>query len=279
MPFRRQTRRLSRRPGRAPSRPTRGGVRTMRKWARAHTYKGKFAQNVKKVLLRNAETKYVRDENISALTPFNSQVAAITDFYRCFPQVSQGTLSAQRIGQRVTPMSITSFLNVSFDINDALSRDIEVHVWYLISKQQKSVLSAKDQLLYNITNRFLLSGFAELCDNGDGTNTTFRGDFLSCTKPVNADQFTVIKKYVRHLYKGAGTSNNDQVANNEKRHFTLRTRLPVHQLIYDAQNDTLPTNYMPVMCIGYRYLDNTAPDTGAGVIKVQSTSEMRFKDF
>jgi len=245
---------------------------------RAHAYKGKFAQRVKQVLMRNAETKFVRDENISALTDFNSVVNQQSDFYRCFPQLSQGTLSAQRIGQRVTPVSITSRVNVAFNITDAVSRDIEVHVWYLTSKQQKSVLAASGNLLYNITNGFILSGAGELLDNGDGTNTPFAGDFLSVTKPINKDQWSVIKHYRVHLYKGSGTSNNNQVANNEKRHVSLTTRLPVHQLIYDNQGDTLPTNYCPVMCIGYRYLDGTAADEGGGVIEVQSASEMYFKD-
>jgi len=247
--------------------------------ARAHTYKGKFAQRVKKVLMRNAETKFVRDENLTPIQNFNSVINAQDDFYRCFPQVSQGTLSAQRVGQRLTPISITSRMNIAFNVTDALSRDIEVHVWYLMSKQQKSVLAASGNLIYNITNGFVLSGVTELLDNGDGTNTPFNGDFLSVTKPINKDQWTVIKHYRVHLYKGSGTSNNNQTANNEKRHVSLTTRLPTHQLIYDNQGDTLPTNYMPVFCIGYRYLDGTAPDTGlGGLIEVESASEMYFKD-
>jgi len=281
----RQTR--SRRTNRAPRRITGGAtsmttVRTVRRRlgrGRAHSYRGRFAQNVKKVLMRNAETKFVRDENISANTTFNSVITNANDFYRCFPQVTQGTLSAQRIGQRITPVSITSRLNIAFDLNDALSRDIEVHVWYLNSKQQKSVLAAASIPTYNITNGFIMTGAAELLDNGDGTNTPFNGNFLSVTKPINKDQWTVIKHYRVHLYKGAGTSNNNQTANNEKRHVSLTTRLPVHQLIYDAQTDTLPTNYCPVFCIGYRYLDGTNADTGLnGVIEVQSASQMYFKD-
>lgn len=178
----RQTRTVRTR--RAPRRITGGAtsmtaIRARRRLtrARAHTYKGKFAQNVKRVLMRNAETKFVRDENISALTTFNSVITNANDFYRCFPQVSQGTLSAQRVGQRLTPVSITSRINIAFDINDALSRDIEVHVWYLNSKQQKSVLAASATVGYNITNGFILSGAAELLDNGDGTNTPFNGNF------------------------------------------------------------------------------------------------------
>lgn len=257
----------------------RAPVRRRIRRGRPHAYKGKFAQKVRNVLMRNAETKFVRDENISVNTTFNSQVTGFADFYRCFPQVSQGTLSAQRIGQRVTPVSITTRVNISFNITDALSRDIEVHVWYLNNKQQKSVLAASGTAGYNITNGFILQGAAELLDNGDGTNTPFIGDFLSTTKPINKDQWSVIKHYRVHLYKGAGTSNNNQTANNEKRHVSLTTRLPVHQLIYDAQTDTLPTNYCPVMCIGYRYLDGTPPDTGLnGVIEVQSASQMYFKD-
>jgi hypothetical protein len=246
--------------------------------SRAHRYRGKFAQKVKRVLMNNAETKYVRDENISAITPFNSIVQNISDFYRCFPQLTQGTLSAQRIGQRVTPTAIIVRLNVAFDVTDALSRDLEVHVWFLTSKQQKSVYQAKANVAYNITNGFVQQGYQELLDNGDGTNTYFSGNFLSCTKPLNKDQWSLIKHYKIHLYKGSGTSNNNQVANNEKRHASIVCRLPKHQLIYDQQSDTLPTNYMPVMCLGYRYLDGTAADTGAGVLKVQMASEMRFKD-
>ena len=259
-------------------RAAKSGRSGMRKWARPHTYKGKFAQNVKQVLMRNAETKYVRDDNISALTNFNSRVASQRDFYRCFPQTTQGNRSNNRIGQRLTPLSISCTVNIAFDLTDALSRDIEVHVWFLTLRQQKSVLAASGTLLYNITNGFVLQGTAELLDNGTGGNTPFDGDFLSTTKPVNKDQFTVIRKYKRHLYKGSGTSNNNQIANNERRHTTIKCKLPTPQLIYDAQADSLPTNYCPVMCIGYRYLDGTPADTLGGVLQVQASSEMYFKD-
>jgi len=262
-----------------------GGVRRragrgIRRWGRPHRYAGKAGALVKSVLMRNAETKFVRDDNISASTGFNSVIAAQTDYYRCFPQVTQGTQSHQRIGQRITPVSITCRVNGHFDRNDALSRDIEVHVFFLNVKQQKSVLAAYSIVpgLYNITNKFLLHNYGELLDNGDGTNTSFGGDFLATTKPVNKDAFTLIKRYKIHLYKGAGTSNNDQVANNEKRQFTINCRLPVHQFIYDAQTDALPQNYMPVMCIGYRYLDGNPADTTGGVIQVQASSSMYFKD-
>lgn len=255
------------------------GVRRRgRRWARSHPYKGKFAQQVKNVLMRNAETKYVRDDIVDNVT-FNSTVSAYGDFYRAFPSVQQGIQSNQRLAQRLTPKKISLMINAAFNTTDALSRDIEVHVWVLKNKSQHTVLA--DSAAgpgYNSTNGWLNYNAGELLDNGTGANTSFGGTYLDTTKQVNKDAWIVIKKYVRHLYKGSGTSNNNQVANNERRHFSLRCSLPLHQFVYDEQSDLLPTNYAPCFAIGYRYLDGTTPDDESGILKVTASTAMWFKD-
>ena len=75
--------------------------RKARRWARPHKYSGGFAQKVKKVLLRNAETKYVRDDIIGTATLFNSVVSTYSDFYRAFPSLAQGVQSNNRLDHRV----------------------------------------------------------------------------------------------------------------------------------------------------------------------------------
>ena len=250
-----------------------------RRWRRAHRYKGKFARRVQRVILRNAETKYVRDDIISTATGFNSIVAAYTDFYRALPQLGQGGQSNQRVGQRVHPVKLRLDLNVTFGTTDALSRDIEVHVWVLRVKQQTGYLATAGLAGFNSTNKWLNSTIAGgLLDNGTGANTTFDGTYLATTKPLNKDSFTLVKKYVRHLYKGAGTSNNNQTANNEKRHFSIRCVIPAGQFIYDSQTDLLPTNHAPCFAIGYRYLDGTNPDTSGGIIQAFATTHLWYKD-
>ena len=250
-----------------------------RRWRRVQKYKGKFAKKVQRVLMRNAETKYVRDDILPAATGFNSIVAAYTDFYRACPQLSQGGKSNQRIGQRLHPMKLRLDINAAFAPTDAVSRDIEVHVWVLRVKTQSAYSATSGLPGWNSTNKWLNGTTAGgLLDNGTGANTTFDGTYLATTKPLNKDSFSIVKKYVRHLYKGAGTSNNNQIANNEKRHFSIRCVIPAGQFIYDAQTDLLPTNHAPCFAIGYRYLDGTVPDESGGVIQVYATTHLWFKD-
>ena len=254
-------------------------VRRNRRWQRPHAYKGKFAAQVKQVLMRNAETKYVRDDIIGTPVLFNSLVSTYADFYRAFPSLAQGVQSNNRLGQRVTPTKIQLMINGTLDHTDALSRDLEIHVWVIKNKSQKTVLP--DSAAgggYNSTNGWLNYNAGELLDNGTGANTPFDGTWLATTKPLNTDAFTLIKKYVKHIYKGSGTSNNDQVANNERRSFSIRCNIPCHQFIYDEQSDVLPTNFAPMFAIGYRYIDNTDPDTGTGLLEVTAATHMWFKD-
>jgi len=182
------------------------------------------------------------------------------------------------LGQRITPTKIQLDVNCAFSRTDALSRDIEVHLFVLKHKTQKSVLQASGVGGWNDINGWLLYNTNELLDNGTGANTSFAGTFADVTKKLNNDAFTMVKHKKYHLYKGAGTTNNNQTANNERRHFTARINLPTQQFIYDEQADGLPTNYAPMFAIGYRYLDGTAPDTADGVIYVQASTQMWFKD-
>lgn len=280
---RNQTRRAPRRalPGRRRRFARR--VAGMR-WARPHSYRGKFGAMLKSTLLRNAESKYVRSDILttSLTSPqgaqFNSTINQISDFYRAFPETAQGNQSHQRMGQRITPTKIQLDVNCAFSKTDALSRDIEVHLFVLHNKTQRSVLQASGVTGWNDINGWMLYNQQELLDNGTGANTTFAGTYTDTTKKLNNDGWTLIKHKKYHLYKGAGTTNNNQVANNERRHFSARINLPCKQFIYDEQTDGLPTNYAPCFAIGYRYLDGTDPDTANGVIFVQSSTQMWFKD-
>ena len=253
------------------------------------TGKNTFAKKVLAVVNRESETKYVRetilDSMQSGYVNFNSYIDSTTDWYRCIPVISPGVTSGQKVGKVFNPMRCTLHLNFKFDNADQYTRDIMVVLYVLSSKTQKNYAnSAVNSNMTNAYNSFL--------DSGDGVNdSAFNGNYLTSTYQLNKDAFTLQKKKLIHLGKSSGVANGYQVtgqydgtgrgqyAPNSK--IAHRVSVPIKlpkKLLYDQSANTVPTNAAVWFGIGYYYRNGLPGDSGGGILQVDASCEMWYKD-
>ena len=237
----------------------------------------------------DSETKHVRetilDSTASGYVNFNSYIDNTTDWYRCIPLVSPGVTSAQKIGKVIVPRKCMLHLNFTFGSADVYTRDIMVVLYVFTSKLQKSYTSSA-------VNSTLTTGYNTFLDPGDGVNDSdFHGNWLTSTYPVNRDAFTLQKKKLIHLTKSSGLANGFGVTGqydgagrgqySPGSKLAHRVSVPIKlpkKLLYDQNANTYPTNAAVWFGIGYYYRNGLPGDSGGGILQVDASCEMTYKD-
>ena len=237
----------------------------------------------------DSETKYVRETILDSMQTgyvnFNSIIDSATDWYRCIPVISPGTTSAQKIGKVIVPRKCTLHLNFKFDSADQYTRDIMVVLYVLSSKTQKNYSNSG-------VNSNMLTAYNAFLDPGDGVNDSdYHGNYITSTYPVNRDAFTLQKKKLIHLGKSSGVANGYQVTGqydgtgrgmyspNSK--IAHRVSVPIKlpkKLLYDQNANTVPTNAAVWFGVGYYYRNGLPGDSGGGILQVDASVEMSYKD-
>jgi len=251
-----------------------------------------LAMAIRKIAHIGEEHKYVRetilDSTASGYSNFNSVIQNANDWYRCLPLVRQGATSATKIGKHIMPTKLIGHWNFRYASDDSNTRDIFVVMYILSSKSQKAYAGyGSDPTAKNRT----FAGYSNFLDTGDGvTDSTFDGTWNTSTLLTNADNVTLIKKYVFKLSKQSGLTNVTGVVGQYNgngsgmysiphlsRRITYRFPKPP-QLKYDQSSVSLPQNYATWWAAGYYYADGTNADTGGGVLKVDMTTELHYTD-
>ena len=248
-----------------------------------------LTQAIQRVIKGDSETKYVRetilDSTQSGYINFNSYCDSAADWYRCIPVISPGSTSAQKIGKVLMPTRCTLHLNFKFDSADQYSRDIMVVLYVLTSKTQKNYANSG-------INSNMLTAYNAFLDPGDGVNdSAYNGNWLTSTYQINRDAFTLQKKKLIHLNKSSGVANGYGVtgqydgsgrgmyAPNSK--LAHRVSVPIKlpkKLLYDQNANTVPTNAAVWFGIGYYYRNGLPGDNNAGILQVDASTEMSYKD-
>jgi len=260
----------------------RGGVAHYKKAPRS---KKDITKLIKKVTNAQQEVKYV-GQYIENGVIHNSVINTAADWYRMLPLISQGPDVHERVGNVVSPVRATTHFRLSFQENDTTdpnSRDIYCVLYILKPRFQKAYAStgAAGQLS---------AFYAAYLDNGQGGDTAFNGTWGTVPFPVNKDGFVVAAKKIFHIYKPCGLQNSNVVFDPARsqvggvlssspavQHTWTYTCKP-GKLRYDNHTQTLPTNYSTMYAIGYYYADGTSPDTGTGVLKVDSWTDLWYRD-
>ena len=251
--------------------------------------KSSLARQIRAIISSNEETKFARetilDSTQSGYINFNSYCDSTADWYRCIPVINPGITSAQKIGKVFRPSRCKLHLNFKFDSADQYTRDIMVVLYVLTSKQQKSYANSG-------INNNMTAAYNAFLDPGDGVNdSAYNGNWLSSTYPINKDAFTLQKKKLIHLAKSSGVANGYAVVgqydgsgrgqyspNSKLSHrVTIPIKLP-KKLLYDQSANTVPTNAAVWFGIGYYYRNGLPGDNNAGILQVDASTEMYYKD-
>lgn len=221
-----------------------------------------------------------------------------SDILRVMPIIYEGTADYERVGNQITPTSLTIHVNVG--INNALLMSTSPSgagkicnfyaVCYLLQHKQ---LKTYEQLNS-------LNNFNQLLNIGNGTTKSFTGTWTSAQLPVSNQYYTVLAKKVMSLRQdGIGTppmggttpTNANSHPNNynftwrvKKKHLPAKIKFPevledISGSFVAGNND--PTNSSMFWCVGYYNQDGT-PVSSSGTplvwIQQQYVSRLTYTD-
>jgi len=231
-----------------------------------------LTQAIKKVISRENETKYLARDVLNNVS-FNSPVASTSELYSCLPAMEMGTLSSQRIGQKVTPKSCRIRGTIALASDDDTA-DIVVFMYVFTAKKYKNY----DALIANFNVN-------EMLDTGLSGTTSPTGFALTALYPPEKEQIRLLSKKQFHLQKGYGIQNGGASADNgvgggssTLRNFDVKIKCPTQLLYSDQLSISHATNFAPVVCFGYYHTDGTSPDILNRAIVVNMRSELYYDD-
>ena len=237
-----------------------------------------FDKKVLSVIHKQVETKeaFIAN-NESALVSFNSGINSAGDCLQLVPNIANGTANNQKIGDKIHLQSHT--VKGYFRIVPATTTaagfkfgNVAVRMLLLSFKS----LSNYDAIIADTTLTAKLAGMLQK----GGTTVGFTGLISDIMAPINRDIFTVHADKVwnikqDYLITAAGSTTADTL-----RFFNARMKVKNRVLKYsdDTSSGLLPTNYAPVLCFGYSYMDGSAADTTSTNLQVYFDSILRYED-
>jgi len=237
-----------------------------------------FDKKVLAVIHKQVEDKeaYISG-NESTLISFNSGINSAGDMLQIVPNMVRGVDVNERIGDRITLKQHT--IKGYFRIVPNLAQvgqnkfaNVAVRMMVLSFKS----LSNYDQIATDTTLTTKLGG---LLKKG-GVTTGFTGLISDIQSPINREIFTVHYDKVYHIKQdyiqtaiGAVTADTLRMYN-----IKLKVKNKVLKFADDTSSGLIPTNYAPILCFGYCWMDGSAPDTTSTNLQVFHQSMIKYED-
>jgi len=257
---------------------------------------------IKKVVHGEAETKYrvhyggattagVTDGGLYVNSGFYAHNQRIlvnaTDIHRLIPRVFSGTGDGQRIGCKITPISLmlrgnvmVNPANVAFASSTLFPQDL-VAVIYILQH-----VSLKDY-----TNLSVANDFRQLLDVGEQQTLEFSGSIQKAQMPVAKQYYKLHKKMVLPLRFGGDWHNPSSSATGLSitptkytRDFTVNLTGMIPKVLQYSEVQTStsdpfgdPTNSSLFMSVGFYFMNAQTPTDVLG-IAIEYQSQLRYKD-
>jgi len=233
-----------------------------------------FKKAVQAVVSANAETKQgfhsVTAEN------YNSGINVTGDIKRLIPSMSKGDDDNQRDGDQVRAQSLT--VKGAIVYNPSTGQ----YGTYANSRIAVRLMIVSPRLYPNIddaqTNASLWTAY--LLKKG-GTTSAFTGVLSDLWAPINSDG--IIKYYDKVFYLDApyqATAVGSVLMGKSTRFFSHSMKLRNKIIKYDASvsGGIQPTNYGPVMILGYAHMDGSAPDSLTTAVQLSFDTIFNYED-
>lgn len=248
-----------------------------KKKANKRPYKSKASTSlikyeVNKIINRKIQTKKVT--HALAFLAFNSGITSASEFYPLVPILSPGVGDNQRIGDSIEPVKIVVKGYITFLANSIVSAEELISRMFIF--QDKSVKSHNNVGQMNL----------KLIDSG-AAPTIFNGSIYDTIYPHNTEHFSWYMDKRRSHMKPYGYTNSvstTQITSMNKTlvqffSFTFTKKHLPAKLYYDSA-DLLayPTNFNPVIALGYAYAQNNTPDVAETKLGMTYTSTLYYKD-
>lgn len=244
-----------------------------------------FVRNVKQIVSSLQETKQAFHNSGNSLTFFNSGIDSAGDMLQVIPTISQSVLDNGRIGDqiRAKSLNIRGYLKLNINAASGTAGD-STTLPNVIARLM--VVTIKSRLNYPdaagapvFLNTLLKKG---------GTTVGFTGLLSDINAPINTDVFTVHadrkfylnQSYVNSIGASVPSQYLAQDIRNTVKFFNLRVRCKNKLLKYDEDvgSGIYPSNFAPIMLLGYSYLDGSSPDTLSTNLGMQYVTTLNYED-
>lgn len=242
-----------------------------------------FVKKVQKIIHKDAESKMAYTSTGDSLVNFNSGITNANDIQVVLPSIGNGSSDSQRIGDeiRAQSLSIKGYINLAVDLTENYlpNRRVAVRLMVVSPKRFPNMDDA-----YSNWN----SWYSALLKKG-GTQTAFTGLLSDLYAPINTDEIT--KYYDRVIYVsqdywktnvGTTTVSSQSMMNiqNTIKFFKINIRCRNKKLRYDpgASSNLRPTNWGPILLLGYVHLDGSAPDVASTQVGLCFDSVLTYED-
>ena len=224
---------------------------------------------------KNAETHQAFHSIVSE--NFNSSPNSTADAKRIMPSINKGDEDYQREGDRLTGRSLT--------VRGAIVYNPSVGQYgtYANARLGVRLMVVQPRIYSNIDDvqNNASTWLAYLLKKG-GTTTAFTGILSDLWAPINTDG--IIKHYDKIFYMDAPyqqTAVGSVLMGRSTRLFTIKMKVKDKILKYEnsVSGGIQPTNYSPVVLIGYTHMDGSAPDSVTTAIQLSYDVIFNFDDF
>jgi len=222
-----------------------------------------------KAIHKNEETKMVCVEQ--AFSGYNSPISLNTEMNNILPSINNGTTQSDRIGDSIRPIRLVVKGYITYTADTTASASMIIS--RLLCFQQKGIRD-------NVNKSGLSTNLLQF----GSTNTQFLGSLLDITRNQNTDLFTFYYDKTHTFLKPYGLiGTTTPIASMDKslvKYFTIvldQRHLPA-VLKYSGSSSTYPSNFLPLLALGYAYAQNNTPDAVTTQLGMSYTSTLYFKD-
>lgn len=235
---------------------------------------------IKKELRKNVETKEAFLTSGNVLTSFNSGINTTADMLQIVPNITQSTSDNGRIGDqaRAQSFNIKGYIrlipNATFNGTNLPQVVARLFIVSLKSKPNYTEATSTATPLGGLLKK-------------GGTTSGFGGNLQDIYAPVNTDLWTVHadkRFYLNQPYLvqpgGVGPASVPVDTKNCVKFFNINLRCKNKLLKYDSNVSSalLPTNYGPMLLLGYAFLDGSSPDVINTSLGLQYDTIFRYED-
>ena len=239
-----------------------------------------FVKAVQAIIKKDVETKTIYTQQYN--TFFNSGINSSADCLQLISTMGNGTADASRIGDQVRALRLRckGFLMTRFTGSAGTTYYQNCRIGVRLMVVQPKMYSSLGAIQANAT-----TWLPTLLKKGL-TTTAFTGIVPDLMADINRDAITVYHDkvfYVQNPYSNAvlGSAGNNLLIPLETcKFFNLSMKLNSKVLRYDSSIDSglTPTNFNPVVLLGYCYLDGSSPDSVTTQISMSYDSYLDYED-
>lgn len=239
-----------------------------------------FTKAVEKIIHKDVETKSIYTQQYN--TQFNSGINSSGDALSIIANMSNGTSDSARIGDQIRGQKIRikgHFISrFTGSTGTTYYQNCRIGVRLMIV--QPKMYSSAGAISANAT-----TWMSTLLKRGAST-VGFTGIIPDLYSDINTDAITKYYDkvfYIQNPYSNAvfgSTMTNLLMPDGTTRFFSKTINLKNKVLKYDSSIDSglTPTNYNPVMVLGYAYLDGSSADSITTQIAMSFGSYLDYED-